>query len=271
MGVPGKGTLIAVGGGEDKAGEMRILRRALEHAPVARRIVILPSASVDPLWAAELHVDAFRRLGATTVDILDVRAREHAAHPAVVESVRQADLVYMTGGDQARLAALLAGTPVLAALHENMDHGGVVAGTSAGAAAMSATMIAEGAATMRKGSVRLTPGLGLLPHVVLDTHFTERGRFARIFEAVATHPGLLGMGLAEDTAIVVRGGEVEVVGAGSVVVVDGREMHSSNAKDAEHDAPLDAERLIVSTYSHGRTFPLERAPTALARRGRAKA
>ena len=235
---------------------MTILRRALDHAPEARRVAILPTASSDPLWASELHVAAFRRLGATLVDVVNVRTPQHAAHEAHVERIRRADLVYMTGGDQARLSAVLADTPLLAALREKLEGGGVVAGTSAGAAAMSHVMVSHGDATLRKGGVKLAQGLGLLRGAILDTHFAERGRLGRLLEAVAMHPRLVGIGLGEDTAIVVRGGDVEVVGSGSAVVVQGHEMAYTNLAEVGHDQPMDLERMIVHALTHGRSWRL---------------
>ena len=253
-----RGTFVAVGGAEDKRDDMRILRRALAHVPgQARRIEVIPTASREPELAAAPYLPAFRALGASHVHVLDIRARDQAAWPAAVERIRDADLVYMTGGDQALLAATLAGTPVVAAMHEKLREGGVIAGTSAGAAALSATMIAQGSATLRKGSTLLAEGLGLLPDVILDTHFTERGRFGRLIEAVATHPGLLGVGIGENTAIVVRDGEAEVIGAGNVVVMDAREMRGSNVHQADHDKPIHAERLILHTYAEGGKFRLD--------------
>lgn len=268
----GEGVLVAVGGGEDKREAMHVLRRALDHAPPAPRVAILPCASADPAWAAQLHVEAFRALGASAVDVLDVRTPAEAALAANVARVRDADIVYMTGGDQARLCAILARTPLHAMLRKRLRAGGVVAGTSAGAAAMSATMIAEGDTTLRKGGVRLAPGLSLLPHAILDTHFTERGRFARLVEAVSTHPSLLGIGLGEDTAILVRGHDVEVVGSGTVMIVDGREIQRSNVAHAPERQPVDVERIIVHCLSAGRAFALpEDAPVAHLARTKARA
>lgn len=257
-----QGALLAVGGGEDKREGMVVLRRALEHAPAARRVVIVPTASASPLWTAAPHVEAFRGIGASDVQVLDIRSRDQAALEEHVDQVRRADLVFMTGGDQARLSAALLGTPVLSAMRETLADGGVIAGTSAGAAAMSAVMIAEGEASLRKGSVRFTPGLGLLDGAILDTHFMERGRFARLVDAVATHPRHFGIGLGEDTAILVRGRDVEVVGGGSVVVLDGGEMRSTNVEEADHGEPLQVERMIVHTHSDGGTFRLRPDPAA---------
>ena len=252
-----RGTLVAVGGGEDKREDMVILRRALAQVPgTARRVEIIPTASGEPREAARAYVAAFGELGATQIGVLDVRTRAEAADAALVERVRQADLVYMTGGDQARLSTILGGTPLHAAMREKLAAGGVIAGTSAGAAAMSATMIAQGIATLRKGNVELTQGLGLLPGAIVDSHFTERGRFGRLLEAIATHPRLLGIGIGENTAIVVRGSTIEVVGVGNVVLFDGHELRASNAATAEHDEPLSVDRLILHTLPAGHRFDL---------------
>ena len=267
------GTLVAVGGAEDKRDEMVILRRALDEAAGGvRRVEVLPTASREPLLAAQPHADAFRALGVPDVGVLDVRLREEAEHDAFAERVRAADLLYMTGGDQARLSDVLRGTPLLSAIHEKLAAGGVVAGTSAGAAAMSGTMIAQGDSTLRKGGVQLMPGLGLLDGLVIDTHFTERGRFARLIEAVATHPRLVGVGIGENTAVVLRDGELRVVGAGSVVVLDAGEMRGSNVADVAHDRPVSVERMILHTLSDGDVLQVaHRAAQAPPHAGQARA
>ncbi|HET6403296.1 MAG TPA: cyanophycinase [Candidatus Thermoplasmatota archaeon] len=259
MGKATRGTLVAVGGAEDKRDSMTVLRRALELVPgTARRVEIIPTASGDPREAARPYFSAFRDLGAEEVGVLDIRTREEAADAAYVERIRSADLVYMTGGDQARLSEILVSTPVHAAMREKLAAGGVVAGTSAGAAAMSSTMIAQGIATLRKGNVDLSHGLGLMPGAIIDTHFTERGRFGRLLEAIATHPELLGIGIGENTAVVMRGSSLEVVGAGSVVIFDGQEIRYSNAPAAAHDEPLAVDRLILHTLPSGHHYDLAR-------------
>lgn len=268
---PSPGTLVAVGGAEDKAGEMRILRRALDHVHgEARRIAIIPTASNEPREAARPYLPAFRDLGATEVEVLDIRTRDDALREEFAQRALHADVLYMTGGDQVRLASILGGTPILEAMHEKLATGGVVAGTSAGAAAMSGTMIAQGTSALRKGGVQLTTGLGLLPGVIVDTHFAERGRFGRLIEAVALDPDLLGLGLSEDTAVVVRGDQVEVVGAGSIVLLDGREMRSTNAPYVDKDHPLSVERMIIHTLAEGHCFKLD-SRHVLPLRGQGKA
>lgn len=238
---------------------MVVLRRALGHVPgPARRVEIIPTASAEPREIVRPYLAAFRDIGATEVGVLDIRTQADASDPAAVARIQAADLVYMTGGAQARLAAAIAGTPVHAAMREKLAAGGVIAGTSAGAAAMSATMIAQGIATLRKGNVEISEGLALLPHVIIDTHFTERGRFGRLLEAVATSPSLLGIGIGENTAIVVRGPMMEVVGAGSVVLVDGREMRYSNVAEIGHDEPLAMDRLVLHTLAEGHHYDLAR-------------
>lgn len=261
MDLRGRGALLAVGGGEDKRDAMVILRRALDDARRAPRVALLPTASADPLWSCQLHLQAFRRLGAEHVDVVDVRDREQAALEENVERILAADVVYMTGGDQSRLAWALEGTPLHEALGQLLDEGGLVAGTSAGAAAMSRVMISEGDTRLRKGDVRLTPGLSLLPGAIVDTHFSERGRFSRLLEAVAGNPTLMGIGLGEDTAIHVRGDEVEVVGSGSVVLMDGAEIRHSNIEHAEPGEPVDVHRVILHSLSGGACFRLRQPPT----------
>ena len=268
-----KGILVAIGGAEDKEDDMKVLRHVLDLTRAkAERVAILPTASRIPREAAEPYLDAFDALGVET-SVIDVRDRAEADDPDHLRAVRDADVVYFTGGDQLRLTSVLGGSPLLEAIRDKYLEGCVVAGTSAGAAAMSATMIFQGAATdggMRKGNVQMTPGLGFLPHAVVDTHFVNRGRFSRLLEVITSTPRLLGIGIGEDTAIVVRHGtELEVVGRGLVVIVDGQEIHHTNIADIATGDPISAERLVVHTLGDGYGFDLrDRAYVPARRKGR---
>jgi cyanophycinase len=209
------GPLIGIGGAEDRHGRRTVLARVVElTGVVAPRAVVLSSASEDPVASGEHAGAALRGVGAE-VRVLPIVSRAEAADPAAVADVLDADLVFLGGGDQVRLVRILRGTPVGEAIHAVHRRGGVVAGTSAGAASLGARMVARGACA---ATAVVATGLGLVERVLVDQHFTERGRLPRLAAAVA-RTGLLGVGVDEDTAVVLHRRTLEVVGRGSVTVV----------------------------------------------------
>jgi cyanophycinase len=246
-----KGYLVAIGGNEDKQFAKDILRRVVDLPEGgSRRVALIPTASSIPAEVTDDYRQAFGKLGIEQVDVLDIQRRSEAEDREHAQSVRDCDVVYFTGGDQLRLTSLVGGTRLEEAIREHYWNGGVVAGTSAGAAAMSATMIMQGEPSqgMRKGSVSMSPGFALLPKCVLDTHFLDRGRLSRLLEVVTTNPGHIGIGVGEDTGIIVRDGvELEVIGSGVVVIVDGSDLRHTNVSDIQHTEAIAAEHLIVNT------------------------
>ncbi|AKJ27855.1 cyanophycinase [Caldimonas brevitalea] len=226
------GHLVIIGGNEDKVHDKLVLRRFVELT--ARRepkIVVLTAASNYHEEISAVYDRAFGDLGVTQRKALAIHSREDANHPAVVEDILSADGIFMTGGDQRRLLALIGGTAAYTAMHRAfIERGSCVAGTSAGASAMSAHMIAEGQGDIHpeKGVVSFAVGLGFLQRAVVDQHFSERRRLGRLMAVVAQNPSLLGIGIDEDTALVVeRGSGFEVIGDGAVTLVDGRQMSSN--------------------------------------------
>ncbi len=225
------GTLIIIGGAEDKYNERHILRRflAMSGGPDAN-ILIVPIASEFPEVAAHVYSNVFEALGARTVDALHVANRGEALKipSSQLDGVTG---VFISGGDQARLSEKLGGTPFAEELRSRaMERQLVLAGSSAGAAGMSTSMIVRGksGAGPQAGSIRLSPGLGILQNVVIDQHFTQRHRLARLITAVSYNPGNLGIGIDEDTAIVLHEGLLEVIGNGTVTVIDGSEVTYSD-------------------------------------------
>jgi cyanophycinase len=217
------GPLVIIGGAEDKEGECSVLRTFTHLAGGPRaRIVVLTVASEYPDEVGEAYQEVFRRLGVKQVRVLDVREREQASDPGLVEAIEQATAVFFTGGDQLRVTNLLGGTLTDQALHRRHEGGLVLAGTSAGAAMMSGTMIVHGLseATPRVGNVKTGPGMEFLHGVIIDQHYGQRGRSGRLLSALAQYPHQLGVGIDEDTAMVVHGDEFEVVGCGAVTVLD---------------------------------------------------
>ena len=225
------GHLLVIGGAEDKYNERRILRKFLELTGTdggETNVLIVPVASDFPEFAADIYVQAFRRLGIANPRVLRATSRQDvfaADADALFDSVNG---VFITGGDQMRLVSLLGGTKFAQKLRQVATETNVVlAGTSSGAAGMSTSMIVRGDATPHphKNSVRLSPGLGFLKNIIIDQHFTERGRISRLITAVAYNPYNLGIGIDENTAIILDNeGVLEVFGEGSVTVVDGSQI-----------------------------------------------
>lgn len=256
-----KGTLVAVGGNEDKTTELEVLRTICGlPSDGADVIEIVPTASRIPEEAAGQYIEPFRKLGCSTVNIMDLRTREAANDPALVQRIIDADVVFFTGGDQLRITSLLGGSDVLQTLKGHYQRGGVIAGTSAGATAMSQAMIYQGRAVsaMRKGTVQMTPGLGLIRNAVVDSHFTQRGRFGRLLEVVTGNPGVIGLGLDEDSAVVVRDGRrLEAIGSGAVVVIDGHGMRYTNITRIRMGSAIAEEGILVHTLTRGHGYDLE--------------
>lgn len=255
-----KGALVAVGGNEDKEKDLKVLR-TIAGLPEGgtKTVEVIPTASEIPKEMGDAYIQTFSKIGISNVHVMEIHSRAHAKDPDLVRRVKEADVVFFTGGDQLRITSVIGGSPVLDAIRVHYWNGGVVAGTSAGAAAMSATMIFEGEAerSMKKGNVQMVPGLGLIPTVTIDTHFIQRGRVSRLLEIVASNPGLIGLGLGEDTGLIIREGErVEAIGTGVVVVVDGHDIRYSNISAIRLGQPIAVEHMIVHTLVEGAKYDL---------------
>lgn len=256
------GALLIVGGHEDKEGPSTILRalvRRLDGRPLL--VATLASEEPDALWAT--YDPLFQRLGVDEVRHLAVSHRDHANAPETVALFDGAGGVFFTGGDQLRITSLLGGTESARRLHSLYAEGGIVAGTSAGASMMSGTMLVGGAGaeSYRIGdSLQMAPGLGLLPGAIVDQHFAERGRIGRLLGAVAQNPATLGIGIDENTAILVEGTTgaqtFRVLGAGAVTVADGSSVTYSNVADEARDRTLSLFDVRLHLLSQGDAFDL---------------
>ena len=256
-----KGALVAVGGNEDKEQDLNVLRRVADLPDGGTKTVeIIPTASSFPKEVSEAYIQAFGKLGIEHTHVMHIDTRRDANREETVERIRACDLVFFTGGDQLRITSLLGGSAALDAIHTHYQNGGVVAGTSAGAACMSSTMIFEGdpSGSMHKGNVQMTPGLGLLRRAVIDTHFIHRGRLSRLIEVVVSNPGNIGVGLSEDTGIIVHEGRIlEAIGKSVVVIVDGHQLGHCNISEIEMREAIAAEHLIVHTLPQGYCYDLD--------------
>lgn len=257
------GHLVIIGGHEDREHRKEILTRFVELAGGAdARIVVITAASkiADDMW--EIYDQAFGDLGVRQRSHLSLESRQDANDEEKVRMVAEADGIFMTGGDQKRLMAIIGGTALDAEMHTALKvRGACIGGTSAGASAMSGHMLTQGKTDLlpEKGAVHMGAGLGFLHKVVIDQHFSERQRLARLLSAVAQNPYLMGIGIDEDTALVVeRGRGIEVLGEGSVTVVDGRTMLTNMADIRERDTPeLIDVRLHLLPAGSSYTLPQE--------------
>jgi len=244
MTIPDKedGCLLIIGGDEQHDCRERILHRFIElSGGTDRRFVLLTSASREPEEMARPYQEALEKLGVQRCDTVHTATREEANDPAVAERLAHADGILITGGDQKRLMANIGGTAVDHALHEALKRRcACVAGTSAGASAMAGHMLASGSAQYapEKGAATLGSGLGFVQHIVIDQHFSQRHRINRLLSVIAQNPYLYGLGIDEDTALVVeRGVGIEVIGDGGVTLVDGRQIITNAADLGEGEQP----------------------------------
>ncbi|MBT2557628.1 cyanophycinase [Hymenobacter sp. ISL-91] len=263
-----KGKLLLIGGHEqrDKGGippEQSpdfILERFVSELPKKDTVVVVPTASQESTEAAQDYVKLFASLGIRHVEVLDIQSREQANSAEALEMLNRADGVMLTGGDQLRLTALLGGTLVLKCLNERyLREPFVIAGTSAGATAMSTPMIYQGRndAGFLKDEIHITTGLQLLRDVAVDTHFIARGRIVRMAQIISTNPGCIGLGLEEDTAVLVtKGGELEVVGHGIAVLLDGHDCTDNTIYEVQPGEGFSIRNLRLHLLASGQRFTL---------------
>jgi cyanophycinase len=235
------GQLVVIGGAEEKQGECKVLREFIRRAGGTKaRIIIMTAATELPREVGEEYTKIFERLGAEDIRIIDTVTRDDASSSTSLEAVQNSTGVFFTGGDQARITSIIKDTELDALIHKRYAEGVVVAGTSAGAAMMPDVMIVEGDSTTnaRAEVVEMGPGMGFFPGIVIDQHFSQRGRLGRLMAALAQQPAVLGFGIDEDTAIIVNKNVIEVVGSGSVTIVDVADITHSNVDNLLKDEPM---------------------------------
>jgi cyanophycinase len=265
------GPLMVIGGAEDKTGARLVLSRFVRLAGGSgAKIAVIATASALGNEIVEAYREAFGGLG--VIDIVAPRPtiRAEAADPALVSQLDDVTAVFMTGGNQGKLSGVVTGTPFGAAIRAVHARGGLVGGTSAGASVQSEHMIAFGSegSTPKLRMAQMSAGLGLLPGLVIDQHFDQRGRYGRLLTLVAHAPHLLGMGVDEDTAaIVTQGRFVEVIGKGAVTLFDGSAM-TSNIDSARATAPLMVSGVVLHSLPAGAHFDLEERTLLPGARGR---
>jgi cyanophycinase len=256
----GRGSLFVVGGAEDKHRGRLILNRFVETAGgTDARVIVVSTASTEPEQRLAEYEKAFRELGVRDLHLCFQQQRADAQDPELIAVLRRATGVYFTGGDQLRLTTTLGGTAIARTLHEAYRGGLHIGGTSAGASALSTVMIARGRgrSAPRLSSIRLSPGLGILRRVIVDQHFQERDRIGRLMAAVLRNPYMLGFGIDEDTAFIVDAdSRVEVIGKGTLTIVDGDELLGSSIADAKEHEPLAFAGMKVHVLGPGWTFDI---------------
>ena len=262
-----KGTLIPIGGNEDK-GKNESEKHTLEFIDEGilyhvkqqaggrqAKIVIIPTASSIPDEVSENYLSAFAELGCENVTILDIRSKADSEKQTSIDLIKQANCIMFSGGDQSKITSKIGGTTIHKIMWERYHNevGFVIAGTSAGAMAMTSEMIAGGnaAEAFIKGAVTMGKGLGLVDELIIDTHFIQRGRFGRITGAIAKFPYLLGIGLAEDTGLIIKNGKCVVIGSGMVIIFDGSRISHNKEKVLDLGTPMTIANLTVHILSNG--------------------
>jgi cyanophycinase len=259
-----RGPLVIIGGGEDKEGERVILREVAKLLD-GGRLVLATVASHEPEGYFEAYQRAFAELGVTDLVELYVKDRAETLDPDKLRALDGAAGVFFSGGDQLRISSQIGDTPVEQRVREIHERGGVIAGTSAGASVMSETMLVKGTSgeSHRIGDLHMAPGLGFMRDAIIDQHFAERGRFGRLLGAVAHNPRELGIGIDEDTALVVTGERFEVIGSGCAYVVDGAAVTHSNIAEARPERALSMYDVRLHVLSSGDAFDLARRRPAV--------
>ena len=270
-----KGKLIAIGGAEDKGTdletgkiqrnnlnffELGILTRMVEEAggPLCR-IEVITTASMIPYEVGDNYLNAFGKIGCTNIGVMHIRNRSEVANEEFLQRISTCNVVMFSGGNQLRLSSTFGGTPFFEKILDRYinEENFIVAGTSAGAMAMSNTMIYEGNATRAhlKGEVKITTGLGFMKDVIFDSHFEKRGRFVRLAQAVAANPACIGIGLGEDTGMIItNGNKMEAIGSGLVMIIDGHDILHSNIADIPDGNPISLQNLKVHFCEHGNGY-----------------
>ncbi|WP_374948951.1 cyanophycinase [Mucilaginibacter sp.] len=267
-----KGKLVIIGGAVDMGSNVSVTEHIMQphyikffEKGILRRIInesankegsvveVITTASQIPELVGNEYIKAFNQLSVTHVNVMHIKSREDAQNPDLLARIAKADVVMFSGGDQLRLTAIFGGTQFLQILKKRYNEENfVIAGTSAGAAAASTHMIYRGQSNeaLIKGEVQITAGLGFIDSVIVDTHFVQRGRIGRLLYAVATNPGILGIGLGEDAGLLITGGEMmEAIGSGLIMLVDGTNIVETNVYDVEIGDPVSIENLKVHVMS----------------------
>ena len=254
------GNLIIIGGAEDKRGKKEILKKVAEYINTKEdKMLIATIATEYPEKTYDDYKNIFIKLGIKNIDKLDISKREDAFNDKNINLIKTTNLLFFTGGDQLRITSMIGGNPIYNVIKELCINGVVIAGTSAGASVMSDTMIVEGEddESPHKCTLKMSPGLGLVKNIIIDQHFAQRGRAGRLLTAIAQNPEVLGIGIDEDTAILVSDkGTAEVIGSGAVYFIDGSGITYSNVSEQYSNEILSMFNVKLHVLKEGDKFNL---------------
>lgn len=263
------GKLIIIGGKEDKEGDRLILKELVQRNNGGKLVVVTAASEIpDELW--QCYYDLFRDLGIKHVEHLPVAAPEDARDPRLMRVLENARTIFFTGGDQLKITSKIGGTGIEDVIMELYYKGGIIAGTSAGASVMGQMMLVggENAESHKVGNWMMAPGLSLANGMIIDQHFAQRGRIGRLLGAVALNPGILGVGIDEDTAIIVEDGFFRVIGQNAVYIVDGHNVTYTNISEASAEQTMSMHDVKLHILAHDEIydFKTRRAYTSEAER-----
>jgi cyanophycinase len=254
-----RGALVIIGGAEDREGECVVLREFVRRAGgIKSRIAVMTAATGFPKEVGDEYTHIFQRLGAESVQVVHTEHRDDSDCQKAVRQIEESTGIFFTGGDQSRIVDFIKGSPLGDAIHKRHEEGAVIGGTSAGAAMMPDEMIVGGASVSnpRVDAVKLGAGMGFLPGIVIDQHFSQRGRLGRLLTALVLQPAVLGIGIDEDTAIIVDGDEFKVVGQGVITVVDESTADHNNLEKLLKDEAIALVGVKLHILPHGYRYNL---------------
>ena len=253
-----KGTLIIIGGKEDKSGDMHILTEFAQLIGKKKMVIVtIASAMPNDIW--DDYKKIFFSMGLKNLAHFSVEQHEEAKQPHQLKIFENTHAVFFTGGDQLKITTKIGGTPVFDRILEIFKQGGIIAGTSAGAASMGKNMLigGESSESHKVGNWKMAPGLGFIEDIIIDQHFAQRGRIGRLLGAVALNPGILGIGIDEDTAIVISNNDFKVIGTNAVYIIDGRDVSTTNISEAAAENTMSMHDVRLHILAHGEKFNLK--------------
>lgn len=236
------GNLIIIGGAEDKNDDCEILKVIVDKTKEKGGTLIVLTAATDyPDEVGASYRRVFNKLGYNNVEIIDIKTRDDAASSGYSDRIEKSSCIFFTGGDQLKITSLIGGTHLFESLKSAFRRGVLIVGTSAGASCLCTTMIVSGKDedSPKKCTIKMAPGLDIIRGVLIDQHFAQRGRLGRLLNAVAQNPEILGIGIDENTALLIEGSSVfSVLGSGGITIVDGQHITHMNVSELSPDETL---------------------------------
>lgn len=255
-----KGNLIIIGGAEDKKGERKILKYVSSKVKDNDDLLLIATVATEyPELVGKEYTKIFKNLGVNNIKVLHVIDRGDCYLQENINVVKEANLIFFTGGDQLRITSIIGGTPIYDEMQKVCKRGCYFVGTSAGASVMSDTMIVGGESeeSPRKCTLKMAPGLGFLESIIIDQHFAQRGRIGRLLAGVSQNPEILGIGIDEDTAIIVEpSGVLQVIGSGAIYIIDGKDITYTNVSEQYQDEMLSMFNVRLHVLTPGKKFNL---------------